>query len=70
MPDVKLDSDHMKLCVDMIDMSTHKCNRFDAAMIKPDEVITDVPVVNTGLVDLTLELLMVSIPGLILLLYG
>ena len=63
--DVKPDSDDVKLCVDIIDMGAYKCKRFDAAMIKPDEAITDVPVVNAGLVDLTLKLLLVSIPGLI-----
>lgn len=63
--DVKPDSDDVKLCVDIIDMGAYKCKRFDVAMIKPDEAITDVPVVNAGLVDLTLKLLLVSIPGLI-----
>jgi hypothetical protein len=47
--DVKPDSYDVKLCVDIIDMGAYKCKRFDAAMIKPDEAITDVAVVNAGL---------------------
>jgi hypothetical protein len=36
-------------CADIIDMGAYKCKGFDAAMIKLDEAITDVPVVNAGL---------------------
>jgi hypothetical protein len=47
--DVKPDNDDVKLCADIIDMGAYKCKGFDAAMIKLDEAITDVPVVNAGL---------------------
>ncbi len=47
--DVKPDSDDVKLCVDIIDTGAFRCKRFDATMSKPNESLTDVPIVDAGL---------------------